>query len=142
MLVVEAAFCYLSDILCPGVCDSAIAARCGVARGKFRKLWPALTTRHISPRIGDKAYEACVRSDMTHGSERRGPDNHDLQPLHAMIVPLFAGFAASKTETKHPRCHYYKSWHYGHNVGHLLSITNFPIPDTRNKEGPGRRLNV
>ena len=42
---VKTTFCYLGDMLCSGgVCDSGIAARC-VAWGKFRKLFPALTTR-------------------------------------------------------------------------------------------------
>ena len=57
MLDVEAIFCYLGDMLCSsGDCDSAIAARCFVAWGKFRKLLPVLTTSHLSPRIWSKVY--------------------------------------------------------------------------------------
>ena len=56
MFDVEATFCYLSDILCSG----AIAARCCVAWGKFRKLLSVLTTRYLSHRICVKVYEACV----------------------------------------------------------------------------------
>ena len=51
-LDVEDTFCYLGDMLCPGGSrDSAIAARCCVARGKFRKLLPVLTSRHLSPKL-------------------------------------------------------------------------------------------
>ena len=56
MLDVKATFCYLCDILC----SSAIAARCCVAWGKFRKLLSVPTTRYLSPRICGKVYEACV----------------------------------------------------------------------------------
>ena len=52
-----------------GRCDSAIAARCCVAWGKFRKLLPVLTSRHLSPKVRGKVYMACVRSAMLHGSE-------------------------------------------------------------------------
>ena len=56
MLDVDTTFCYLGDMLCSrGGCDSAIAARCCVAWGKFRKLSPVLRhlpdtspTRHLS----------------------------------------------------------------------------------------------
>ena len=79
MLDVEATFCYLGDMLCSGGgCDSAIAARCCAAWGKFRKLLPVLTTRHLSPKIRGKVYEACVRSAMLHGSETWGPNNREL----------------------------------------------------------------
>ena len=72
MLDVEATFCYLGDMLCSGgACDSAIAARCCVARGKFRKLLPVLTTRHLSPRICDKVFEACVRSAISWKTAKR-----------------------------------------------------------------------
>ena len=44
MLDVEATFYYLGDMLYSGGdCDSATAARCCVAWGKFRKLLPILT---------------------------------------------------------------------------------------------------
>ena len=64
MLDVEATFCYLCDILCSG----AIAARCCVAWGKFRKLLSVLTIRYLSPRICGKVYEVCVC-----------PNNQELQ---------------------------------------------------------------
>ena len=56
MFDVEATFCYLCDILCSG----AIAARCCVAWGKFRKLLSVPTTRYLSPKIYGKVYDACV----------------------------------------------------------------------------------
>ena len=67
MLDVEATFCYLGDMLCSGAgCDSAIAANCCVAWGKFREVLPVLTSRHLSPRIYG------VRSDMPHMIAKRG----------------------------------------------------------------------
>ena len=49
MLDVEATFYYLGDMLCSGGdCDSATAARCCVAWGKFRKLLPILTTKYVA----------------------------------------------------------------------------------------------
>ena len=45
----EATFCYLGDMLfSDGGCDRAIAARYCVVWGKFRKLLPVLTSRHLS----------------------------------------------------------------------------------------------
>ena len=45
MLDVEATFCYLKDTLdAGGGCATAIATRCCVAWGKFRKLLPVLTS--------------------------------------------------------------------------------------------------
>ena len=77
MLDVEATFCYLGDILCSsGSCDSAVAARCFVAWGKFR---PILTFRHISPKIHGELYVACVQAAMLHGSELWGPKEPMLQ---------------------------------------------------------------
>ena len=70
MLDMEATFCYLGDMLCSGGgCDSVIAARCCVAWGKFRKLLPVLTTRHLSRRIWGKVYKACVHWAMLHCSK-------------------------------------------------------------------------
>ena len=81
-LEVVASFCYLGDMLdAGGGCDAAIAARCCVAWGKFRKLLPVLTTRHLSLKIRGKIYHACVRSAMLHGCETWGPNAPDLQRL-------------------------------------------------------------
>ena len=66
-LDVEATFCYLVDMLCfseggDGAC------------GKFRKLLPVLTSRHLSPKVWDKEYTACVCSALLHGNETWGPN--------------------------------------------------------------------
>ena len=65
-----------------GGCDGAIAATCCVAWGKFRKLLPVLTTRHLSAKICGKVYEACIRSSVLHGSKTLEPKAIDLQRLH------------------------------------------------------------
>ena len=50
LLDVEACFCYLGDMLSAGGgCALAIATRCSTAWGKFRKLLPILTSKHVSP---------------------------------------------------------------------------------------------
>ena len=70
MVDVEATFCCLDDPLCSGGgCYNVIAARCCAAWGKFRKLFPVLTTRHFTPKIYGKVYETYVRSTVLHGSE-------------------------------------------------------------------------
>ena len=54
-LDVGATFCYLDDMLCSGgVYDSAIATKCCAAWGKFRRLLPILTTKHLSPKVRGK----------------------------------------------------------------------------------------
>ena len=92
-LDVGATFCYLGDMLCSGGgCDSAIAARCCMSWGKFRKLlfvftFRHLLLRHLCPKVRGKVYTACVRSAMLHG-EMWGPNTSDLERLcpneHAM----------------------------------------------------------
>ena len=83
MLDVEATFCYLGDILCScGGCDSAIAVRCCVAWGEFRKLLPDLTSRQLSPKIRGKVYVACICSAMLHANKTWGPKEHELRQLH------------------------------------------------------------
>ena len=75
-------FPYLGDTLnAGGGCDSAIAGRCCAAWGKFRKLLPLLTSRHISPKSRGQVYSSCVRSAMLHGSETWGPNASELQRL-------------------------------------------------------------
>ena len=62
MLVMEAIFCYLGDMLCSGGgCDSAIATRCCMARGKFIRL---VTTRHLTSEVRGKVFTTCVCSVM------------------------------------------------------------------------------
>ena len=82
MLDVEATIGYLDDMLCfGGGCGSAIAATFCVAWEKFRNLLPVLTTRHLSPRICRKMYQAGVRSAMLHGNETWGPKEPKLRCL-------------------------------------------------------------
>ena len=103
MLDVEATFCYLGDMLCSGGgCDSAIAARCCAAWGKFRKLLPVLTTRHLSPKIRGKVYEACVRSAMLHGSETWGPKNTELQRLRRNDRAMIRWICGTKDRDETP----------------------------------------
>ena len=65
-----------------GGCALAIATRCSTASGKFRKLLPILTSKHVSPLTRGKVFSACVRLALLHGSEIWAPKAHDLQRLH------------------------------------------------------------
>ena len=59
---VEATFCSLGDRLCSGrECDSAIASRCCMAWGKFRKLLPVLTSMHHLMCVGRCAWVVATR---------------------------------------------------------------------------------
>ena len=70
LLDVEVSFCYLGVMLYAGQgCALAIATRCSTAWGKFRKLLPILTSKHVSPLTRGKEFSACVRSALLHGSE-------------------------------------------------------------------------
>ena len=78
----ENKFCYLGDMLSSGGgCTQAIKARCSVAWGKFRKLLPILTSKHIPLTVRGKVFSACVRSAMLHGGETWAPNVLDLQLL-------------------------------------------------------------
>ena len=82
LLDVEASFCYLGDMLCAGGgCALAIITRCCTAWGKFKKLLPILTSKHVSLTTRGKVYNACVRSALLHGSETWAPSAPDLQRL-------------------------------------------------------------
>ena len=77
-------------MLCSGGgCNSAIAIRCCVAWGKFSKLLPVLTSRHLSPKVRGRVCMACVCLAMLCGSETWGPNTSDLEWLcsndHTMI---------------------------------------------------------
>ena len=147
---VEATFCYLGDMLCSGgSCDSAIAARCCVAWGKFRKLLPVLTTKHLSPRIRGKVYEVWVRSAMLHSSETWGPKNPQLHD-HTMIrwicgiedrdeTPSVSLLQKLGTEdiTSVLRCRQFRCYGQVQRATSCIkSITNFPLPSTRKKGRP------
>ena len=78
----ESNFCYLGDMLCAGGgCKLAIITRCSTAWGKFKRLLPILTSKHVSLRTCGKVFNACVRSALLHGSETLAPTAPDLQRL-------------------------------------------------------------
>ena len=154
MLDVEATFCYLGDMLCSGEgCDLAFAARCCVAWGKFWTLLPVLTTRHLSPRIHGKVYEARVRSAMLHGSETWGPREPELPRLRHNDRAMIRCICGIKDRDEAPSAILLKfgieditsvlrfrrlRW-YGHvqrATSCIQSITNFPLPGTRKKRRP------
>ena len=82
LLDVESNFCYLGDMLCAGGgCKLAIVTRCSTAWGKFKRLLPILTSKHVSLRTRGKVFNACVRSALLHGSETWAPTAPDLQRL-------------------------------------------------------------
>ena len=111
MLDVETTFCYLGDMLCfGGGYESAIAWRCCVAWGKFRKLLPVLSTRNHSPRIRDKVYEACVRSAMLHDCETGDQITLNCSGSATMTVLWSVGSVVSKTEMKYPQLHPWSQW--------------------------------
>ena len=64
-----------------GGCALAIATSCSTAWGKFRKLLPILTSKHVSPLTLGKVCSACVRPALLHGSETWAPTALDLQRL-------------------------------------------------------------
>ena len=91
-LDVEATFCYLGDMFSAGGgCHHAIAARCCAAWGKFRKLLPILTSKHISLRYAARCSQLAF-GQLCFMVVRPGtwaPNASDLQWLrrndHAMI---------------------------------------------------------
>ena len=79
---VKASFCYLGDMFSTGGgCALAIATICSTAWGKFRKLLPILTSKHVSPLTHGKVFSACIPSSLLHGSETWAPTALDLQRL-------------------------------------------------------------
>ena len=64
-----------------GSCSLAIITRCCTAWGKFKKLLPILTSKHISLTVRGKVFDTCVRSALLHGSETWAPTAPDLQRL-------------------------------------------------------------
>ena len=82
-------FCYLGDMLSSGGgCTQAIIARCRVAWGKFKRLLPILTNKHLSLEVRGRVFDACVRSALLHGSETWGPTVHDVQRLQRADRPM------------------------------------------------------
>ncbi|XP_014675865.1 PREDICTED: uncharacterized protein LOC106815854 [Priapulus caudatus] len=81
-LEVVPSFCYLGDTLSAGGgCQLATIIRAKTAWGKFRKLLPVLTSRHLSLRTRGHVYGTCVRSAMLHGSKTWAVKSVDLQRL-------------------------------------------------------------
>ena len=103
MLDMEATSCYLGDMLCSGGgCDSAIAARPCVTRGKFRKLLPVLTTRHLSLKVRSKVYVVCVCSVMIYGNETWGPNASDPQWLWCNASSMMHWISGTKNLDETP----------------------------------------
>ena len=75
-------FCDLDDMLSAGGgCDLAVTTRCSVAWGKFRKLLPILTSKHVSLKTHGKLFSSCVHSAILHGSETWAPTVSVIQRL-------------------------------------------------------------
>ena len=83
LLYVEPNFCYLGDSLCAGRgCKLAIITRCGIAWGKYKRLLPVLTSKHVSFRTHRKVFNAYIFSVLLQGSETLAPTAPDcVQPL-------------------------------------------------------------
>ena len=154
-LDVESSFCYLGDMLSAGGgCDSAIATRCCVAWGKFRKLLPILTSRHLSPKVRGKVYTACVRSAMLHGSETWAPNASDLQRLRRNDRSMIRWICRTKLEDQTPSVDLLKKldiaeisavlrgrrlrWagHVQRATSCIKTITDFSIPGVRGRGRP------
>jgi len=70
LLISEALFCYLGDMLSvEWDADAAVEARILVGWNKFRQLVPLLTNKDIWLIRRGKLYSSCVRSSILHGSE-------------------------------------------------------------------------
>ena len=105
MFDVESTFCYLGDMLCSDVsCDNAIAARCCVAWGKFRKPLPVQTTRHLSPKIRGNVWEACIGSAMLHGSKTWPNTKHLHQTPTTVPWASYQMGKISQHSQLHERC--------------------------------------
>ena len=83
---VEPNFCCLGDTLCAGGgCKLAIISKCGYVWGKFTRILPILTSKHVSLRTRGKVFNTCVRSALLHGSETLAPAAPDLKRLHRKV---------------------------------------------------------
>ena len=113
LLDVEASFCYLGDILSAGGgCSLAIITRCCTALGKFRKLLPILTSKHISLTVCVKVFDACVRSVLLHGSQTWALTAQDLQPLCLMDRSMIHRSVGSSPMMKSPFICCVQGWGY------------------------------
>ena len=155
MLDVEANFCYLGDMMCAGGgCKLAITTRCCTAWGKFKKLLPILTSKHVSLLTRGKVFNACVRSALLHGSETWAPTASDLQRLRRNDRSMIRWICGIKPHDEVPTDMLYARlglqevtaalrtkrlrW-YGHVVRATSctnSIMNVDIPSTRGRGRP------
>ena len=85
-----------------GGCEQAIITRCGTAWGKFRKLLPILTSRHVTLETKGKVFDACVRSAMLHGSETWAPTARDLQRLRRNDRSMIRWICGTKPDDQVP----------------------------------------
>ena len=103
MLDVEADFIYLgNDLDAGGGCELAIATRCCVAWGKFRKLLPVLTTKHLSLKTRGSVFEARVRKAMLQCGETWAPNAADLQRLHHNDRSMIRWICGADTSDEFP----------------------------------------
>ena len=83
-------------------CALAMATRCSTAWGKFRKLLPILTSKHVSPLTCGKVFRACVPSALLHGSETWAPTAPDLQRLCRNDTAMIRWICGVKAHDKAP----------------------------------------
>ena len=103
LLDVEASFCYLGDMLCAGGgCELAIITRCCTAWGKFKKLLPLLTSKHVTLKTRGKIFNTCIRSALLHGSETWAPAAPDLQRLRRNDRAMIRWFCGVKPDDEIP----------------------------------------
>ncbi|RUS78519.1 hypothetical protein EGW08_013731 [Elysia chlorotica] len=103
MLDVEASFCYLGDMLgAGGGCELAIITRCCTAWGKFKKLLPLLTSKHVTLKTRGKIFNTCIRSALLHGSETWAPAAPDLQRLRRNDRAMIRWFCGVKPDDEIP----------------------------------------
>ena len=101
LLDVEPSFCYLGDMLdAGGGCKLAVTTRCRTAWGKFKRLLPILTSRHVSLITRGKLFTACVRSALLHASETWGPTHEDLERLRRNERCMVRWICGVKPENK------------------------------------------
>ena len=133
---------------------SAIAVRCCEAGVKFRKPLPALTSKHLSPKVHSKVCTACVCSAMLHGRETWGWNILDLKQLcrndRAMIrwicgtkdrvdtssVSLLQklGIKDITAVLRSGRLRWYG--HVQRAMSRIKSVTDLPLPGPRGKGRP------
>ena len=146
-LDVESNFCYLGDMLCAGGgCKLAIVTRCSTAWGKFKRLLPILTSKHVFLRTCWKVFQALVRFAQLHSSETWAPTAPDLQRLcrndgvrdddEVSADALFAmlGVQEVTAALRTGRLRWYG--HVACSSSYINSITSMKIPSTRRRGRP------